>query len=112
MNLYCNEELIQEEIDSIRFVNDSEDSKIYEEKPQSKKINESNSRETGGSTNGKNLLKNKDNQGSYYKFKYKIKDDENIDIGRFRGNKNWQRMGILSKIIKVKSVTVAWIMKI
>ena len=33
MNLYCNEELNQEEIDSIKFVNDSEDLKIYDEKP-------------------------------------------------------------------------------
>ena len=34
----------------------------------------------------KNLLKNKDNQGNYYKFKYKINNNGDIDIGNFRGN--------------------------
>ena len=87
INLYCNEELDQKEIDSIKFVNDSEDFKIYKKKPQSRKIDESNSRETEQTTNGKNLIKNKDNQGNYYKLKYKINDNENIDIGNFRGNK-------------------------
>ena len=87
MNLYCNEELNQKEIDSIKFVNDSEDFKIYEKKPQSRKIDENNPRESEQTTNGKNLIKNKDYQGNYYKFKYKINDDENIDIGNFRGNK-------------------------
>ena len=61
MNLYCNEELNQKEIDSLR--------------------------ETEQTTNGKNLLRNKDNHGNYYKFKYKIDDNENINIGNFRGNK-------------------------
>ena len=77
----------QKEIDSIKFVNDSEDFKIYKKKPQSRKIDESNSRETEKTTNGKNLIKNKDNQGNYYKLKYKINDNQNIDIGNFRGNK-------------------------
>ena len=66
MNLYCNEELNQEEIYSLKFVNDSEDFKIYEEKPQSRKSDERNSRENEQTTNGKNLLKNRDNQGHYY----------------------------------------------
>ena len=87
MNLYCNEELNQKEIDSIKFVNNSENFKIYKKKPQSRKIDESNSRKTEQTMNGKNLLENKDNQGNYYKFKYKINDNENIDIGNFRGNK-------------------------
>ena len=87
MNLYCNEELNQKEIDSIKFVNDSEDFKIYEKKPQSRKIDENNLRETEQTTNRKNLIKNKDNQGNHYKFKYKMNDNENIDIGNFRRNK-------------------------
>ena len=87
MNPYHNEEWTQEEIESIKFVNRSTDLKIYEEKYQSRKIVENNSRETEETTNGKNSLKNKDNQGSYYKLKYKINDDENINIGCVRGNK-------------------------
>ena len=87
MNLYCDEELNQEEIDNIKFVNDSEDFKIYKKKPESRKIDESNSRKNQQTTNGKNLLENKDNQGNYYKFKYKINDNDNIDTGNFRGNK-------------------------
>ena len=72
---------------SIQFVNDSEDLKIYEEKLQSTKIDESNSRETEEPTNGKNLLKNKNYQGTWDKLKYKSNEDENIDNGSFRGNK-------------------------